>query len=130
MARHTPNRILGRMIADHEATRNNAANVTQIVHHAKVINIDDPINSKRIKARIDGVDDALVDGNLPWCVSLTPNFFYWVPQVGEYVAIIMVNPWNKNWSRFYFGPIQSGNFGEQSYSDVVKQFGFPNSGGD
>lgn len=122
--RHNPEKTLGKILDSEETARAVSANVTNVAYHAKVVDIDDPENSKRIKVRIVGVDDGTEDKDLPWCVSLMPNFFYCLPQVDEHVVIFMMAPWNKSYTRLYSGPLQTGNFGEQIYDETMTAFGF------
>jgi phage baseplate assembly protein gpV len=116
--------MFGRLLSDQESSRTISANVTSTVYHGKVVDISDPTNSKRIRVRIVGIDDLLTDDSLPWAMSAMPNFFYCLPQVGEHVLIIMMNPWNKTYTRIYMGPLQTENFGEQPYTDSMAKFGF------
>ena len=122
--RHNPEKYLGKILDDEETSSKQSANVTNIAYHARVIGNEDPKNSKRVKARIEGIDDGVSDTNLPWCVSLMPNFFFYLPQPDEHVIVMLTNPWNKNFTRFYMGPVQSGNFGEQVYDETMEAFGF------
>ena len=124
--RHNPERSLGKILDNEEVGHGTSANVTNVAYHGRVVDIEDPENSKRIKVRITGVDDATEDKNLPWCVSLMPNFFYCLPQVDEHVVIFMMSPWNKSFTRLYSGPLQTGNFGEQPFSGTMSAFGFIN----
>ena len=61
---------------------------------------------------------------------MMPNFFYCLPQVGEHVIVFLMNPWNTTHTRVYAGPLQTGNFGEQEYSNTetysgtMQTFGF------
>ena len=122
--RHNPEKSLGKILDNEETSRTTSANVTGVAYHAKVVDNEDPKNSKRVRARIEGIDDATPDGKLPWCISSLPNFYFCVPQVGEHVVLYMMNPWNKDHTRLYMGPLQTGNFGEQAYSGTMKEFGF------
>lgn len=122
-----PEKAFGRMLDEQSNSRTNSANVTNIAYHGKVVDIDDPENSKRIRVRIEGVDDISLDDELPWSVSLMPNFFYCLPQVGEHVVIMFMNPWNFGSTRLYMGPLQTKNEGEQKYGGedgTMKAFGF------
>ena len=120
MPRHNMIRSLGRMLDDHESTTENSANATSIAFHALVVNNEDPEKLKRIQVRIDGIDDKTVDTDLPWCISSVPDFFHSIPQIGECVIIMMMNPWNKSYARIYFGTLQLG----ANYLDTLKAFGF------
>lgn len=122
--RHNPERTLGKILDDQETSRSNSANVTGVAYHAKVVNNNDPENSKRIQVKIEGIDDATPVDKLPWCISPMPNFFFCLPQIGEHVIVFMMNPWNNNFTRIYFGPLQTENFGEQQYSGTMETFGF------
>jgi len=125
-----PERSLGKIVDEVEVSRSPSANVTQIAYHGKVISNEDPLNSKRVQVRIEGIDDSTKDADLPWCVSMMPNFFYCLPQVGEHVIIFFMNPWNARHTRLYSGPLQTKNFGEQGYSQdgsiegTMNTFGF------
>lgn len=121
--RHNPEREFGRLLSDQGSSRSISANVTSAAYHGKVVNISDPTNSKKIQVRISGVDDLLVDADLPWAMSAMPNFFYCLPQVGEHVIIFLMSPWNKTFARIYMGPLQTGNFGEEQYTESMVNFG-------
>jgi len=120
MPRHNKVMSLGRILDDHESTTANSANSTSIAFHALVVNNDDPYRLKRIQVRIEGIDDNTTDNDLPWCISTIPDFFHSIPQIGECVIVMMMNPWNKSYARIYFGTLQLG----ESYSDTTKAFGF------
>ena len=124
--RHNPERSIGKILDSEETSRGTSANMTNVAYHGRVVDIDDPKNSKRVKVKILGVDDGIEDVNLPWCVSSMPNFFFCLPQVDEHVIVFMMAPWNKMFTRVYFGPIQTGNFGEQPFDDTMMAFGFIN----
>jgi len=123
--RTNPERVLTAGYSLNQSPLVKNAKITQIIAHGKVINIDDPKDSKRIQVRIPVIDDLLDDEKLPWCISTMPNFFYCLPQVDEYVIILLSNPWIDFSGRFYFGPIMTGdNTDEQSFEDVSDEFGF------
>lgn len=120
MPRHNMMGSFGRMLDDHESTRASAANTTNIAFHGLVVSNEDPEKLKRIKVRIDGIDEGFADNELPWCVSTLPDFFHHIPQVGECVFIMMMNPWNKSYARLYLGTLQLGD----NYLKTMKAFGF------
>jgi hypothetical protein len=95
------------------------------MYHARVIDNVDPKFARRIKVRIEGMDDGVPDVDLPWCNTLTPSFFFYIPQPGEYVIISLMNSWNKHASRMYFGPFQIGDVAGQTYRDYMLAMGFP-----
>lgn len=120
MSRHTPEMAMVRMQDDHQSSRSNTANVTSIGYFGRVVNGNN-VNGL-IQVRIEGVDDEVTDENLPWCFSSTPNFLYWKPQINDMVAVIMLNPWNKNYNRLYYGPIHAGlDDTEQNYKNTTKK---------
>ena len=125
--RHNPEKTFGRILDHQEISKTNPANVTDIAYHGKVVSIDDEDNLKQIQVRIEGIDDISLDHELPWAVSLMPNFFFCLPQVGEHVIIMFMNPWNLSSTRLYMGPLQAKNNGEQQYAGedgTMKAFGF------
>ena len=114
---YNPEKLWGQTLDARANSTTDKANETNIVWHGKVVNIDDNRNSKRIQVRIEGFDSPnLADSDLPWCVSMMPNFFYCLPQVGEHVLVMFMNPWAKSYTRLYMGPLQAGNNGEQQYT--------------
>jgi hypothetical protein len=122
--RHDPLRPFSDVISDKKSTKVKSAPVTFVAYYGQVTSNQDQNNSKLIQVRVEGIDDAIaLDKDLPWCMSASPNFFYCLPQVDEFVFLFIMNPWNKNGKRVYFGPMQTGNFGEQPYSGVTGQYG-------
>lgn len=106
ISRTSPERILRNLVSGSNSSSGKGGAIeTEILYHAKVVSIDDPYNSKRIKVRIDGEDNNVVDNDLPWCFSMMPSFFHCIPMVGEHVLCVLKNPWNKKHSRFWVGPI-------------------------
>lgn len=91
-----------------------------------VKNIDDDLGSRRVKARIDGVDDSTPtsqENTLEWCIPLMPPFFHCLPKVGETIIIFLRNPWNGSLGRYYFGPIMSRDAtDEQPYDEMIDGF--------
>lgn len=96
----------------------NASNI----YHARVISVKDPLDSRRIKVRIKGIDDKTEDANLPWCNPLTSMFFYALPKQDELVKIFMFNTNEPMMRRQWIGPVisqfQSLNY--ESYITALK----------
>lgn len=86
-------------------------------HFGRVIDINDPLNSYRIKVRIKGVDDKLTDDKLPWCSSFLPIFANILPKKDEMVKVILLNPIEPLLRREWIGPIIASqqNFFYESY---------------
>ena len=86
-------------------------------HFVRVIDINDPLNSYRIKVRIKGVDDKLTDDKLPWCSSFLPIFANILPKKDEMVKVILLNPIEPLLRREWIGPIIASqqNFFYESY---------------
>lgn len=59
----------------------------------------------RVKARIDGDDNRMLDGDIPWAFPLLPKVFQSVPKVGESVFIFTSAINNVLSQRYYIGPI-------------------------
>ncbi len=122
--RHNPEKAFGRVLNNEENSRSNSADETPIAYHGKVVTIEDQKNSKRIRVRILGIDDLTLTEELPWAISAMPNFFFCLPQLGEHVLVFLMNPWNKQFTRVYMGPLQTENNGEESFDDTMVGFGF------
>lgn len=72
-----------------------------------VIYNSDPNDAGRIKVRIKGVDDSILDGDLPFCFPMLQKFFHVTPKVGEVVFILIPSTKNPFSDRVFFGPIIS-----------------------
>lgn len=72
-----------------------------------VLSNNDPNDAGRIKVRIKGVDDSIVDGELPFCFPMLQKFFHVTPKVGEVVFILIPSAKNPYSDRVFFGPIVS-----------------------
>ena len=127
--RHFPEQTMGQTFQNEETNRTKTANVTDVIAHGQVVNIEDELNSKRIQVKLESQDQYNNEETLVWCISVMPNFFYCQPQVGEHVVVFMKNPWNPSDTRFYMAPIQTGNFGEQQYDDDGTTIGTMNTFG-
>ena len=86
---------------------------SRLIYPAIVLNNEDPLDMKRVIARIISLDD---DGNvsggrdrdtpdelLPFCVPMIPNHFHIVPLVNEMIYIILENPSDNSAPRYYLG---------------------------
>ena len=119
-----PETHLSNAISDQKTTRTAMAGQTAIMYNAEVIANDDPNNYSQVKVRLAGIDDFTKIEDLPWCKPMTPSFIYCLPQIGDHVLVLLLNPWNKTGVRFYMGPI-----GDQPYSGSMKALGFDPEGG-
>ena len=72
-----------------------------------VLSNNDPNDAGRIKVRIKGVDDSILDGDLPFCFPMLQKFFHVTPKVGEVVFILIPSAKNPYSDRVFFGPIVS-----------------------
>ena len=78
------------------------------VYYGEVVSIDDPTDGGRIKVKILGLDNQILDNNdLPYCSPLLPKFLHIFPQVGEMVRIIIQDPKYPQRNRFWVGSIIS-----------------------
>jgi hypothetical protein len=55
--------------------------ITRTIYYGEVTSIDDPTEGGRIKVRVDGLDIATSNENLPWCYPMMAKFFHAYPQV-------------------------------------------------
>lgn len=99
----------------------------QLLYYGKVVsNIDDK-EAKRIKVRIDGLDDALTDDKLPYSFPILPKNISVLPKINELVIVMIADMGNSTQDRFYFGsltPQQNQLF----HSDVLTAQAGLNSG--
>lgn len=90
----------------------------QILYYGKVIDNIDLTESKRIKVRIEGLDDELNDDQLPFSFPILPKNFSVMPKVNELVVIIIADSGSKIQDRFYFGSLIPQN-DKMNFSDVL-----------
>jgi len=122
--RHNPEGAFRQLLNATGETDKKPASITKIIYNAKVVDIDDPKNSRRIKVKISGMDDNTPVAELPWCISIMPTFFYVLPMINEHVLIFLQNPWNVQQGRYWIGPIMSGDETDgQSFGDSVNGLG-------
>lgn len=90
-------------------------------YYAKVVDINDPSGTKRIKARIKGVDDKTPDSNIPWAISFLPLNICMTPKEGEMVKIFYQNKEDILNKREWIGPILSSysNIEYESYNNAL-----------
>lgn len=88
------------------------------VYYGVVTDNIDITESKLLKARIQGLDDSLVDDDLPTAFPLLPKNFSILPKIGEMVLIFIPDTNDVNADRFYIGSIipQSNRM---DYTDVL-----------
>jgi len=81
---------------------------TKTIFFGTVVENEDPKGSRRIKVRIDLIDDDIIETkDLKWCIPVLPPFIHFIPKIGESVLIMLQNPWTNSVGRFYVGPIMS-----------------------
>lgn len=79
-----------------------------ILRESKVLSIDDEYGGMRIKVRLDGLDNSILnDNDLPYCFPFMPKLIHITPKVGEAVVIILERCGTSTSNRFYIGPILS-----------------------
>lgn len=80
---------------------------TTIFYYGKVTSNIDELGANRIKVRITGVDDALVNSQLTFAFPMLQKFVHIVPKVGETVLVFIPDVKNPFIDRLYLGPIIS-----------------------
>jgi len=80
---------------------------SQNIAYGKVVDIDDPLDSYRIKVRIKGVDDKISDEGLAWCESFLPKFINIIPKKGELAKILFFDTTSPMMRRQWIAPIIS-----------------------
>lgn len=95
-----------------------------------VVSIEDPYDAGRIRVRIEGIDNDVIqanelndpkNGGLPWCEPLMPKYINVVPKVGEVVKIAVFDYRNKKIRREYIGPV----IAQQRPPDFIESPFFP-----
>lgn len=76
-----------------------------IVRSAKVVDVEDPVGSMRIKVKLHPVDDNIPDDDIPWCFPLNPIFIHICPKKGESVFVFLPSKGAFKAVRYYIGPI-------------------------
>lgn len=93
----------------------------------EVVSTDDPNDMGRIKIRIKGEDDSLVDADLPYAFPMIPKFLGITPQVKEAVLVFVWDKETTNSDRLFIGPIisQPQNLGfDPLYYSALAGFSF------
>lgn len=80
---------------------------TRVVSIGRVVSVEDPQASMRIKVRIKGIDDKYNDNQLPYSTPFLPMFLNIIPKVGEMVKVIFHDYDNPFQYREWMGPIIS-----------------------
>lgn len=81
--------------------------INKNVYWGVVVSIDDETDGGRIKVRINGIDNKILDNNLPYSYPLMPKFFHIYPKVGEIVRIFIEDSKFPLRSRYWIGSIIS-----------------------
>lgn len=104
------------------------ADVTNAMFNAKVVNINDPLQSRRIQVRIPAIDGDnpnkepyVADKDLAWCYTMLPPFVWMIPAVGDHVLVLLQNPWVRRSGRYYFGSLMSGDEVNQQYDESMRK---------
>ncbi len=87
--------------------KTNENGLTTVFYQGIVISNDDSNDGGRIKVRIKGIDDALLDSELPYAFPLLQKFFSVTPKKKEVVFIFVANTNNPYTDRLFIGPIVS-----------------------
>ena len=80
---------------------------TTIYYYGRVTSNYDELGANRIKVRISGVDDSIIDANLSYSFPMLQKFFHVIPKVGETVLVFIPDVKNPFIDRLYLGPIIS-----------------------
>ena len=86
---------------------NNENKKNTIFYKGTVISNVDAQDGGRIKVRIKGVDDSLLDNELPYAFPLLQKFFGVTPKKNEVVIVFVPNSSNPYTDRVFIGPIIS-----------------------
>lgn len=104
------------------------ADVTNATFNGKVINIDDPLKSRRVQVRVPAIDGDnpnkepyVADRDLAWCYTMLPPYLWMMPAVGEHVIVFLQNPWVRRSGRYYIASLMSGDEVNQTYDESMKK---------
>lgn len=78
-----------------------------IYYYGKVVSNFDEVGANRIKVRITGVDDTIINDELAYAFPMLQKFFHVVPKIGETVMVFIPDSRNPYIDRLYLGPIIS-----------------------
>lgn len=77
----------------------------RFIYYGVVVNTKDDYGAKRIKVRIEGLDDGYMDSELPFSFPLLPKNISITPKKNELVTIFIPDINQINPDRFYMGSI-------------------------
>ena len=101
---------------------------TTIFYYGRVISNFDEIGANRIKVRITGIDDTILDTDLSYAFPMLQKFFHVVPKIGETVMVFIPDVKNPYIDRMYLGPIISQPQNLRRDSDLFSAKSALNSG--
>jgi hypothetical protein len=106
----------------HLTTGTPTTNSKNNFYYGRVIDVNDPLDSYRIRVKLDGLDEKIDIATLPWCESFLPKFLSILPKEGEMVKVILFNPDTPFTKREWVGPVisQVQNLKFQSYQTALK----------
>tara|TARA_R110000796_G_scaffold58413_4_gene134876 strand:+ start:27366 stop:28307 length:942 start_codon:yes stop_codon:yes gene_type:complete len=80
---------------------------TTIYYYGRVTSNFDELGANRIKVRVVGVDDSIIDSDLNYAFPMLQKFFHVIPKIGETVMVFIPDVKNPYIDRMYLGPIIS-----------------------
>ena len=92
------------------------------IRFGKVVDVNDPNGTGRIRVRTEYDNPKPTNDDLPWCFPLLPKVFHVVPKVGEMVLVIAMAPGDFEQPNFFIGPIisQEDKLYEEEYDKAFK----------
>lgn len=81
--------------------------INRTIYYGEVVSIDDETDGGRIKVRIPGLDNDVLNEDLAWAYPMQTKFFHVYPKIGEMVRILLEDRTYPQRSRFWEGPIIS-----------------------
>jgi len=99
----------GKLIHNYNKSVRNEEIITinKSIYWGEVISIDDNIDGGGIRVRISGLDNNLLNEELPFAYPLVPKFLHVFPKKGEVVRVFIENIKYPQRSRLWEGPIIS-----------------------
>lgn len=79
----------------------------QQIRHGKVVSVEDDKFLGRIKVKLTGTDNVLLENDISYCFPLLPKHLSVQPKEGEAVIVFIYSRNNQYTDRFYIGPIIS-----------------------
>lgn len=78
------------------------------LYYGEVVSVDDETDGGRIKVKILGLDNKIIDNNeLPYSYPLLPKFFHVYPKIGEIVRVFIEDKSTPQRGRFWIGSVIS-----------------------